>query len=77
MAKTTAYFTVKQAADYLGVAPNTIRNWDRDGKITVYRHPISRYRLFKEDDLQAVLQRLEASATRASKTPPVRRRKPK
>lgn len=34
MAEFTRYLTVKKAANYLGVAPNTIRNWDRDGKIT-------------------------------------------
>ena len=77
MAEFTQYLTVKQAATYLGVAPNTIRNWDRDGKITVYRHPISRYRLFKEEDLRALLKQLEATAAPASSTPSVRRRKPK
>jgi MerR family copper efflux transcriptional regulator len=77
MLKPQSYFTVKQAAAYLGVAPNTIRNWDRDGKITVYRHPISRYRLFKEKDLRALLEQIEATAAPASNMPSQRRRKPK
>lgn len=72
-----AYLTVKQAAEYLGVAPNTVRNWDRDGKITVYRHPISRYRLFKEADLRALIEQLESTVSHASRTPPRLRRKPK
>lgn len=55
------YLTVKAAARYLGVAANTLRNWDRDGKIPVFRHPISKYRLFKKKDLDAVLREIERS----------------
>lgn len=61
MNRTKKFLTVKAAAAFLGVAPNTIRNWDRDGKIPVYRHPINKYRLFKESDLQSLLRRLEGS----------------
>ena len=34
--------TVKAAAEYLGVAPNTMRNWDRDGKIRTRRDAANR-----------------------------------
>jgi DNA (cytosine-5)-methyltransferase 1 len=61
MASLDVYLTVKEAAEFLGVAPNTIRNWDRDGRIPVYRHPISNYRLFKKEDLQEVLRQIEES----------------
>ena len=61
MPKLDEYLTVKEAAEYLGVAPNTIRNWDRDGKIPVYRHPISNYRLFDKKDLDRVLRQIERS----------------
>jgi len=43
----------------LGVAPNTLRNWDRTGKIHVYRHPINNYRLYKRSDLEALLATIE------------------
>ena len=46
MAKSDEFVTIKQAAQFLGVAANSLRNWDRDAKIPVYRNPISRYRLF-------------------------------
>lgn len=49
------YLQVKEAALFLGVAPNTLRNWERQGKIAVYRHPMNGYRLFKRGDLEAVL----------------------
>lgn len=61
MAKVAEFLTVKQAARFLGVAPNTIRNWDRDRKIPGYRHPVSNYRLFKKDDLRQVLRKIETS----------------
>lgn len=37
----SGYLTVKQAAAYLGVAPDTLRNWDRAGKLTPCRHPVN------------------------------------
>jgi len=76
------FLTVKQAAEFLGVAPNTLRNWDRDQKIPVYRHPISNYRLFKRDDLEEVLQQILESGThptgwRRPEPPGRQRRKPR
>lgn len=61
MAKTDEFLTVSAAAEMLRVAPNTLRNWDRDGKIVVYRDPSSRYRLFKRADLEAILAEIEQS----------------
>ena len=61
MPKLDDYLTVKQAAEYVGVAPNSLRNWDAAGKITVYRHPVSNYRLFKVADLKKLLRQIEKS----------------
>ena len=61
MANLEEFLTVKEAATFLGVSPNTIRNWDRDGKIPVFRHPISQYRLFKREDLESLLEQIEES----------------
>jgi len=49
------YVQVKEAAALLGVAENTLRNWERSGKIGVYRHPINNYRLYKRADIAALL----------------------
>ena len=51
------YLTVKAAAAFLGVCPSTLRNWDRAGKLKPHRHPINRYRLYRRDELEAVLRR--------------------
>ncbi len=53
------YLTVKAAAEHLGVCTNTLRNWDRDGKIQVHRHPKNGYRLFLVSDLDAVREEIE------------------
>jgi len=57
MAKLDSFLTVKEAADYLGVSPNTIRNWGADGRIKEHRHPINNYRLFKTADLDRLLKK--------------------
>jgi excisionase family DNA binding protein len=57
------YMTIKDAAEYLGVTPNTLRNWGAAEKITEYRHPVNNYRLYKADDLDDLLQQLEQSGS--------------
>jgi len=67
------YMTIKEAAAYLGVTPNTLRNWGEAGKVTEYRHPINNYRLYKENDLAAILQQIELSDKSGGSTCPSRR----
>jgi MerR family transcriptional regulator, copper efflux regulator len=50
------YLTVKAAAEFLGVSPSTLRNWDRAGKLNPHRHPMNRYRLYRRTELEAVLR---------------------
>lgn len=49
------YMTVAEAAEYLGVSPSTLRNWDRSGKLTARRHPLNGYRLYRREDLAQLL----------------------
>ncbi len=55
------YLRVKEAAELLGVSPNTIRAWGGEGKIPEYRHPINRFRLYKRKELEKVIQGIERS----------------
>ena len=61
MAKLDEFLTIRQAARFLGLSPNTLRNWHRDAKIPVYRNPVSNYRLFKKADLEELLRQIEES----------------
>jgi DNA (cytosine-5)-methyltransferase 1 len=55
------FVRVKQAAQMLGVCPNTVRAWGAEGKIAEYRHPVNNYRLYKRKELESLLRRLERS----------------
>lgn len=68
MLKLKDFFRISEAADYLGVSPNTLRNWESAGKIVAHRHPVNDYRLFKRDDLDALLKQVAvASKKRTAK----------
>ena len=56
--KLDEYFTVGDAAKYLGVSTATLRNWDKAGKLTAYRHPINNYRLYKKNELETLLNKV-------------------
>ena len=57
MEKLDGYLRIKEAAEYLGVSPNTLRNWGRSEKIIEHRHPVNNYRLYKVSDLDRLLKR--------------------
>jgi excisionase family DNA binding protein len=50
--------TITEAADYVGVIPNTLRNWEKDKKISTYRNPYNKYRLYKKEDLDKLLKKV-------------------
>ena len=62
------YLQIKAAAALLGVAPNTLRSWERTGKIQVYRHPINNYRLYKRSELEALLAAIEQPRPQAGES---------
>jgi len=59
MKKIADYLTIKEAAQFVGVTANTLRNWERDKKITVYRNPQNSYRLYKKEDLEKLLTNIK------------------
>ena len=60
MEKLSDYLRISEAATYLGVSPNTLRNWVNAGKVAAIRHPVNSYRLFHPRDLDALLERVVA-----------------
>ncbi len=53
------FLLVKQAAKRLGISANTIRAWASSGKLLEYRHPVNNYRLFRKQDVDALLAQIE------------------
>jgi DNA (cytosine-5)-methyltransferase 1 len=46
------YYTISEVADLLGKTKETLRNWDRNGKLSAVREPMSNYRVYKKDQLK-------------------------
>ena len=53
------YITVKEAAKYLNVTPQTLRNWDKSNKLCPKRHPLNNYRLYKKSALDKLLKKIK------------------
>lgn len=53
------YITIKNAAKMLGVTPLTLRNWDKQGKLTATRHPFNNYRVYNIADIHNLLNRID------------------
>jgi DNA (cytosine-5)-methyltransferase 1 len=58
------YLLVTEVARLMGVTPLTIRNWDTKGKLIAYRNPVNNYRLYKVEDVEALLRQIERSKER-------------
>lgn len=46
------YLTIKEASEMLGVSKDTLRRWERIGKLTTKRHPMNNYRIYKPSDVE-------------------------
>ena len=46
---------IGEAADDLGVSAKTLRNWDESGKLHPIRHPVTGYRYYRQESLDAFL----------------------
>ena len=58
MMEKQGFVRVKEAAEILDVAPNTVRAWGAAGKISEYRHPANNYRLYERAELERLIANL-------------------
>ena len=58
---TKKYFTIKETAKIIGVTPLALRNWDKNGKLKAYRNPINHYRVYKPEEIELFLRKIESS----------------
>ncbi len=45
----------------IGVTPLTLRNWDKKRILTAYRNPVNNYRVYRLDQLELFLRKIENS----------------
>jgi len=46
------YLKIRQAASFLGVSAGVLRIWEKTKKLECFRHPKTKYRLYKISVLQ-------------------------
>ena len=61
------YLTIKKASKLLRVTPLTLRNWEKKGFLMPYRHPANNYRLYRLDQIEVFLRKIELSRARVPK----------
>jgi DNA (cytosine-5)-methyltransferase 1 len=52
------FLNIKEAAELMGVDKMTLRRWDKAGKLKAYRNPMNKYRLYKREELEALLREI-------------------
>ena len=69
MKKLSEYVKTAEAAEILGVSQTTLRKWAESGQILMTRNPINGYRLFRREDLEDFLKKIDqpTQKTRARK----------
>lgn len=55
------YLSIKEASHLLRVTPLTLRNWDKRGVLVPYRNPANNYRVYRLDQLEVFLRKMENS----------------
>ncbi len=60
------YFSIKEAADILGVSALTLRNWDKSGKFKAQRHPMNNYRVYKLSALEEIIRDIEGGTSKSN-----------
>ncbi|MDD5147438.1 MAG: helix-turn-helix domain-containing protein [Candidatus Daviesbacteria bacterium] len=50
--------TIKEAAELFGVSIQTIRRWDKSGKLKAVRHPMNNYRLYRLVDIKKIAEKI-------------------
>jgi DNA (cytosine-5)-methyltransferase 1 len=55
---TKDYYSLNEVSQILGKSKETLRRWDREGKFSAVREPISQYRIYKKDQVNTLLKQL-------------------
>jgi len=59
--------TIKGAAEILRVSDQTLRRWDKSGKLRARRHPMNGYRLYPLKMVQDLKRRIDSGSGAAAR----------
>ena len=48
------YLSLSEASELIGKSKETLRRWDREGKLSAVREPISKYRVYNRAEVQTL-----------------------
>lgn len=48
------YLTLAEASELIGKSKETLRRWDREGKLSAVREPISNYRVYRREEVETL-----------------------
>jgi DNA (cytosine-5)-methyltransferase 1 len=48
------YLTLSEASELIGKSKETLRRWDREGRLSAVREPISNYRVYNRAEVQTL-----------------------
>lgn len=52
------YLTLAEASELIGKSKETLRRWDKEGKLTAVREPISKYRIYKKEQVLSLFNEI-------------------
>ena len=61
------YISIKEAADLLGVTPQTLRAWEKKGELVPYRNPINNYRVYKISQIEKFFEEMRNHRSRTGR----------
>ena len=63
---TQDFFTLAEAAKTLGKNKETLRRWDREGKLSAVREPMSNYRVYRKNEVLTLFSDFVSAVETAS-----------
>ena len=54
MSANKEFITIKEASEILGVSKDTLRRWDKAGKLKTSRHPMNNFRIYNPAEVEAL-----------------------
>lgn len=58
------YLTLSETSELIGKSKETLRRWDKEGKLTALREPVSNYRIYKKVEVQTLFSELLVHETK-------------